>query len=339
MGTFYSQDFHSILLSQLPAHGAGLDIVSGYVSSDAIYWGLTMGDVSKLRKRVPQVVPRMRVLVGMPLDGSVSLDEHNKFKMICETFGQVIRIRYANPKTHPLVHSKVYVVTENGMPSLGYLGSANFTGTGLGIYGYRQENATVEVNASEAAVYFESIYSTGIDCASELADNIFHFPDRSEMKERNKARQNSPKTMIVDTFEFPLFNVKGDRPYKPGAGINWGISSPGRVRSSPDEADLSISRAISESGFFPPRNIPFNVLCSDGTEMLMRGASGDLGTHPSGKDLSTLPSNSTLGKYIRSKLGVPSGTYIDFDVLDRYGRRFVTICRHADGSYSLDFEV
>lgn len=42
MGTFYSQDFHSILLSQLPAHGAGLDIVSGYVSSDAIYWGLTM---------------------------------------------------------------------------------------------------------------------------------------------------------------------------------------------------------------------------------------------------------------------------------------------------------
>lgn len=55
------------------------------------------------------------------------------------------------------------------------------------------------------------------------------------------------------------------------------------------------------------------------------------------KALHSAESNSILGQWIRNEMKVPSGTFITKQMLENYGKTYVTFRKYADGTYLLDF--
>ena len=55
------------------------------------------------------------------------------------------------------------------------------------------------------------------------------------------------------------------------------------------------------------------------------------------KALQSVESNAILGEWIRKKIGAPSGGYITKQMLELYGKTYVTFRKYEDGTYLLDF--
>ena len=132
-----------------------------------------------------------------------------------------------------------------------------------------------------------------------------------------------------------LLTADGEVGY--GSGINWGIRPNGTKRDR-DQAYIPYNSRDRKSGFFPDRVNPEDKNCP-----LFRVVTKDAGTfhmrmaQANNKALHTAESNAILGKWIRHKLGVPSGTFVTKQMLESYGRTYVTFKKYADGTYSLDF--
>lgn len=56
-----------------------------------------------------------------------------------------------------------------------------------------------------------------------------------------------------------------------------------------------------------------------------------------GKALETTQNNALLGEYIRSRIGVPSGAFVEKSDLLKYGRTDVTLTKLDDETYHMDF--
>jgi hypothetical protein len=111
------------------------------------------------------------------------------------------------------------------------------------------------------------------------------------------------------------------------SGLNWGQ----RYSRNPNQAYISIPKHVQESVFFPERGVRFLVKCDDDFEFW------GVRAQEHGKGLHSLPQNSILGEYFRTRLGLPSGSFVTITHLLDYGRTTVDIYRRTDGSYYLDF--
>lgn len=55
------------------------------------------------------------------------------------------------------------------------------------------------------------------------------------------------------------------------------------------------------------------------------------------KALHTAESNAILGEWLRKRLRVNSGEFISKEMLESYGKTYVTFRKYKDGTYLLDF--
>ncbi len=186
------------------------------------------------------------------------------------------------------------------------------------------------VDPISASQYADIRAVTSVNCNDSEVDEYISFP---EIADSNFAREYEAAdgASFTASENFYLYSRTRMQAYGDGAGVNWGRRD---SRSSQDEAYVAIPADIGRGDFFPQKNTPFTVVWDDGTSMVMRGASG---TDRSGKDLSTLPSNSELGTYLRRRLGVPPGSRIDLKTLVEYGRTYVTASKNSTGEYFFDF--
>lgn len=90
--------------------------------------------------------------------------------------------------------------------------------------------------------------------------------------------------------------------------------------------------------FFPDRHNPddincpmFKVITRDFGSFYMRMAQQE------NKALQSVESNAILGEWIRNRAGVPSGGYVTKQMLENYGKTYVTFRKYADEVYLLDF--
>lgn len=319
-----------------PPQGAShLDVVTGYLSVSAALWCLHQGQVPS---SLPQESGRstrgitVRAIVGMATAGGVSRGQHDSFRAWSSRLSGQLDIRYPSRSAQRPIHSKVYVWRDqSGEPISAFSGSANFTNPGLGIGGDTQENVLHAVDPATAGEYADIRTATSIDCCAPEVEEYISFPeiaDSSYAEEYEKADAAS----FVEVRDFYLYSRMRKQSYADGAGVNWGRRD---SRTSQDEAYVAIPADIGRSDFFPPKNTPFTVIWDDGTSMVMRGASG---SERSGKDLTTLPSNSEIGRYLRRRLQVPPGARIDIETLVRYGRTHITAKKNPNGEYFLDFD-
>lgn len=83
---------------------------------------------------------------------------------------------------------------------------------------------------------------------------------------------------------------------------------------------------------FDDENCPmFKVITKDFGSFHMRMA------QQGNKALHSVESNAILGEWIRKRIGAPSGGYVTKQMLELYGKTYVTFRKYADGTYLLDF--
>nr|WP_180951831.1 restriction endonuclease PLD domain-containing protein [Brevibacterium jeotgali] len=327
------EDLASAILT--PPQGAShLDVVTGYLSVSAALWCLHQGHVpSSLPQGSKRSTPgiSVRAIAGMATAGGVSRGQHESFLAWSARLGGQLDIRYPSRSAQRPIHSKVYVWRDlAGQPISAFSGSANFTNPGLGIGGNTQENVLHSVDPTTAGEYVDIRTATSIDCNDPEVDEYISFPETADSNWAAEYEKADPAS-FTESHEFYLYSRMRKQSYADGAGVNWGRR---KSRASQDEAYVAIPADIGRSDFFPPKNTPFTVMWDDGTSMVMRGASG---SEPSGKDLTTLPSNSEFGRYLRKRLRVSPGARIDIEALIRYGRTHITAKKNPNGEYFFDF--
>lgn len=243
------------------------------------------------------------------------------------------------------VHSKCYVWStkddaNNITPVVAYCGSLNYTMNAF----YKRRESVVCCNPVEILEYFNVLENDSLECTNpEILEHLKKIsngtaedgiPDAFE--DISEDYDYYDKLEPIDTLNVSLLRADGtDTGY--GSGINWGIRKNGTKRNQ-NQAYIPYNKADKKDGFFPDRinpeddNCPiFKVITKDFGSFHMRMA------QERNKALHSAESNAILGEWIRRKIHAPDGGYITKQMLENYGRTYVTFRKYADGVYLLDF--
>lgn len=235
------------------------------------------------------------------------------------------------------VHSKVYIWSKDNDPSsIAYCGSLNYTMNAF----YKRRESVVSCEATEAIKYYYKLMEDSIPCIdsdiSSKLKNVVNNSIEDIESTKDETYEMYDRMIPIDTIKVSLLRADGsDTGY--GSGINWGIRKNGTKRNQ-NQAYIPYNKADKKPGFFPDRinpedsNCPiFKVITSDFGSFYMRMAQdGNKGIH-------SAESNAILGEWIRKRLHAPMGGYITKQMLENYGRTYVTFRKYSDGVYLLDF--
>ena len=294
------------------------------------------------------------IILGMT-KSSLSLKKHEDIcrliRFVNESRGMPkVSCRYIS--NGPEVHSKIYMWCQNPyydyssqtwvndtLPRLGYCGSLNYT---MNAFYKRRESVSLVAEPTQLYSYYNRLLVDTVDCfnpeAKERLKNVinngkdaFEEPDNSE---RDYLIYDGQKPIAV--LEVSLLRADGtDTGY--GSGVNWGIRKNGTKRNQ-NQAYIPYNAADKVEGFFPDRihpddeNCPmFRVVTKDFGSFHMRMA------QQGNKAIHSVESNSILGEWIRKRIGAPDGGYITKQMLEHYGKTYVTFRKYDDGTYLLDF--
>lgn len=241
------------------------------------------------------------------------------------------------------VHSKLYIwghpyLGQEYVPLHAYCGSLNYTMNAF----YKRRESISLCDAAKAYVYYTDLLSDTIDCfdphAAEKLKNVVNRgptdAEEPDNAEQEYLHYDAMKPIAV--INVSLLRADGsDTGY--GSGINWGIRPNGTKRDQ-NQAYIPYNRQDKTFGFFPEKENPddenypiFRVITKDFGSFHMRIA------QQGGKALHSVESNAILGEWIRKRIGAPSGGYITKQMLQNYGKTYVTFRKYADGVYLLDF--
>lgn len=138
-----------------------------------------------------------------------------------------------------------------------------------------------------------------------------------------------------------LYSVRdGEVPKK--SGLNWCFAN---AHVKPEDAYIALTTTFFKSypDFFPSRGSIINVEWDDGIKMyclLEANQSKPVNGIIYPKQIASFNEKSTLGHYIRTRLGVTASHVITLSDLDNYGRNDIDvscITKHKD--YYFDFHV
>ncbi|MBZ0198404.1 MAG: NgoFVII family restriction endonuclease [Ignavibacteriaceae bacterium] len=235
------------------------------------------------------------------------------------------------------VHAKCYAWRNRGQIVHALVGSANFSTSGL------------------STPYRELLAETTHDSFNPLNDYI------------NRVLNNSISCLeiggaeIIEEFETDgttcLLTLLGnDGEVQNAAGLNWGQNP--RNHTTPNDAYIKIRVQDIQQypDLFPPKqlnplhfdgrgrihrhNDAIEIIWDDGVSMegLLFGNQRVNGiVHP--KQVSSFPSASELGVYLRNRIGVPLGMPVRRHHLNGYGRADIAVSIIGEGVYRFDFSV
>lgn len=241
------------------------------------------------------------------------------------------------------VHSKIYIWSYmderiGAVPYLAFCGSLNYTMNAF----YKRRESVSMCNPLEAWKYYQELLPDTIECFDstvfEKLKNIINNTSDSYVEPDNSEKDYLvyDKENPVDILNVSLLRADGsDTGY--GSGINWGIRKNGTKRDK-NQAYIPYNHNDKKVGFFPDRKNPddencpmFKVITKDFGSFHMRMA------QQGNKALHSVESNAILGEWIRKKIDAPDGGYITKQMLELYGKTYVTFRKYEDGTYLLDF--
>jgi hypothetical protein len=246
------------------------------------------------------------------------------------------------------VHSKIYTWNCDDSIKQALIGSANFSVNGL-MNDYKETLADVEnCTLFSLKEYCEYIKASAINCSSpDVEVNRISKAPRSCKQEQPLLSKNICRISLTD--KKGLVSKK--------SGLNWGLSN-GHVSDGDAYIRISTSHIKLFPTLFPPKkyigienveskgkknreNDEIELIWDDGEKMmgLLEGQTNPINGLIYPKQLSSSPSKSILGKYIRKRLGVDIDHTITKTDLKRYGRSSIDISLIGEGIYYLDFSV
>lgn len=243
----------------------------------------------------------------------------------------------------PEVHSKIYLWSSSDktaleIPQIAFCGSLNYTMNAF----YKRRESVNMCNPLQAYIYYQELLPDTIDCfdpnATDKLKNITNNTSDSIVEPDNSEKDYIyyNKLTPIDSLQVSLLRAdNSDTGY--GSGINWGIRQNGTKRN-PNQAYIPYNHKDKKLGFFPDRinpsdeNCPmFKVITKDFGSFHMRMA------QQGNKALHSVESNAILGEWIRKRIGAPLGGYITKQMLELYGKTYVTFRKYKDNTYLLDF--
>lgn len=340
--SFLTSDFDEPVLYN-PArleHGCNsLKIITAFTDCERISTHMIkLSDGMKAHKFVNDI--SVDIILGMT-KSSLSQKKHND---ICRL------IRYLNgtrgmPRINcfyinsgPEVHTKMYLwgkKQEVGC-KVAYTGSLNYTMNAF----YKRREVVSACNPASAYMYYQKLFNDTVNClepsAIERIKKVTNEPPGDAFEPDDLDYATYDAMTPIDTLQVSLLRADGsDTGY--GSGINWGIRKNGTKRN-PNQAYIPYNAQDRKPGFFPDRirpdddNCPiFRVITNDFGIFHMRMA------QQGNKALHSAESNALLGEWIRKRLNAPSGGYITKQMLELYGKTYVTFKKYEDGTYLLDF--
>lgn len=237
------------------------------------------------------------------------------------------------------IHSKVYIWYKDDEPILAFCGSANYSMNAF----FKRRECMTDCNSAEANNYFEQLLKDTIEPTDSSVKEKINFSKKKESDSEidkynleNLTWEMFADKTPIDTCKVSLLMADGSGTGY-GSGLNWGIRQNGTKRDL-DQAYIPYNSQDKKDGFFPLKENPniknnpmFKVVPKDFPPFLMRVAqAGNKGIH-------TVESNALLGHFFRQKLGVPSGTFITKEMLEKYGRTYVVFKKYENDVYLLEF--
>lgn len=334
----YYRDLENLLLANEKFNSAThLIIISGFVGWEPL---------EKLLEKFSNM--KVTLIYGMYAQYKVSNLLHNALLDIAEKYKENLDILYSLAP----VHSKIYFWKHDEAMLGGYIGSANFSASGLSI----DFKETLEDIEKESFDTWKNYYNY-------IKDNCISITDNKVKKTKVKQATN----LDLDFEELVsqhicrvslLIKKNGELIAPPKSGINWGYQK-GHASKEKTDAYIPI-RPIYRKEFpnmFPEKKLlnitseehtgkvtrheeEFEVIWDDGTKMLciMEGNNKTNNIlYP--KQISSSPSKKILGLYIRERMQLPPQHFITKEDLVKYGRTHIDIQLLDDGTYFFDFSV
>ena len=349
--TFLTSDFDEYVLfepamiNQKTEPCDSLKIITAYTDCERI--STHMIQLAE-RMRKNNLVKGINVEIILGMTKCLSVKKHEDIKRILGFINQekgMPRVSFRYVCKGSEVHSKVYIWgfsndkrSNEYLPLKAYCGSVNYTMNAF----YKRRESLSQCNALLAHTYYKELFSDTIDCFDPLAKEQIKAITNNEVDNLEK-RDDSESEYIRYDMKKPMGEIYisllkadgSDTGY--GSGINWGIRR-NKIKRNPNQAYIPYNNNDKVYGFFPDRNSKdeencpmFKVITKDFGAFHMRMA------QQGNKAIHSVESNAILGEWIRKKLGIASGGYITKQMLENYGKTYVTFRKYNDGVYLLDF--
>jgi len=296
-----------------------LIVLSGYVGPKPI-------------QRLQTLPIRSRVVYGMYGAEGIKRPLHNSLIGLQNDI-ENINIYYSELP----VHSKCYAWRKRGDIVHALVGSANFSTSGL-TTPYREILAETTYDTfNPLNDYIKKVLNNSISCLEVGAADIIDVVSTAE-----------------STCLLTLLGRDGE--VQNAAGLNWGQNPTNHTTPNDAYLKIRVQDILQFPELFPPKQL--NPLHFDGRGRHHRhndaieiiwddGISMDgllMGSQPIGeviypKQISSFPSGSELGIYLRKRIGVPLGQPVRKLHLIRYGRTDVAVSLINEGVYKFDFSV
>lgn len=311
-----------------------LIIISGYVGPNPI-------------QSLSTLPIRTTVIYGMYGSESISYRLHNALVNLHNPSQN--EILYSNIP----VHSKCYIWRDNGNITYALIGSANFSTNGLTIPFRETLAETTSDTFADLNNYLSHIVTNSAPCTDVSIAPATHTAAPGVTTAPTAVATAVRALPAVCTMV--LYDPQTNE-VPPSSGLNWGHSANGH--NNPGDAYIPIRTPHIRSypRLFPPKqarptnnniggrpqrqNDSVELIWDDGTLMnaLLEGTQPINGVqYP--KQLSSFPNKSTLGVYIRRRLGLSPTALVTKADLDRYGRDEISISLLQNGTYYVDFSV
>ena len=280
----------------------------------------------------------LKIFVGMVSQDGISEFTHLAFQHLVGRYEDRLEIHYHIAK--PGQHSNVFYWEDPlllGLEKKIFVGSATFTLNGF----YHRSEILVEHDGNVEQIFN---HLNLINCKSEnVSDEVKIHHDREiellvsyegERLDIFSLTEGGELEGYYESINIPLTIRGGETP--PKSGINWGHNGRNGLRQptrTGNEAYLSISKQVHRENphFLPERREKLLVLTDDGEMFICKVAQEER------KAIETYDNNSILGAYIRQRIGVASGAFVETRDLMRYGRDSVKLTKIHEGLYFLNF--
>ncbi|MFJ7981397.1 restriction endonuclease PLD domain-containing protein [Lysinibacillus xylanilyticus] len=292
--------------------------------------------VTKILDELPEL--NLKIYIGMVAQDGISEFTHLAFKHLVKRYDNRLEVHYQIAK--PGQHSNVYY-WENplilGMDQKIFVGSATFT-----LNGFYHRNEILVEHDGDVEQLFNHLNLINCTSANVSDEVLIHHDKENELVVSYEGEQLDIFSITEDgelesyyeSINIPLTIRGGETP--PKSGINWGHNGRNGLRQptrTGNEAYLSISKQVHRERphFLPQRREKLLVLTDDGEMFVCKVAQEER------KAIETCDSNSILGAYIRQRIGVALGTFVETRDLIRYGRDSLRLTKIHEGLYLLNF--
>ncbi|MBM3455874.1 MAG: NgoFVII family restriction endonuclease [Bacteroidetes bacterium] len=300
-----------------------LYIISGYASAT-----FARRHLIELQKTKDEF--EINLIIGMPS----AKNDHMAFLLLHKEFSGKFNGYYLQGQ--PPVHCKAYSWYDNNTPFMGFTGSANYSQ--YGFFSDQQLNQLTADSPIEIKNLYENLLKKCIfipDHKIELSQ--YHRIPRVDSVSPGEIEWEIPDIRVTISF----LDKKGILPEL--SGLNWGQRLSKRThprtgviswdRREPNQAYFSLKGDSRKEGFLPELAYTFSLITDD------KHSFDCVVAQDGRKAIHSTNDNSELGRYIRNRIGVPLGTKITVEDLERYGRTDFSIEKIDDETFLFDFST